>query len=122
MTEYVEVKVQDTVKGFAEDKDAAKRLRTYTIIPALSANKMVIINFSGVPSSTQAFVHALVGEALQKFGEVVLDRLEFRSCAPQVKSLIELVVDYSLGGFSNSSSAPMEVKTGKKKKNFGNSG
>jgi len=116
MTEYVEVKVQDAVKGFAEDKDAAKRLRTYTIMPALSANKMVVINFSGVTSSTQSFVHALVGEALQKFGEVVLDRLEFRSCAPQVKSLIELVVDYSLGGFSNSSSAPMEVKTGKKKK------
>jgi len=111
----IEVKIQARNRGFAEDKDAAKKLRTEIIMPALREDKPVIINFHGVTSSTQSFVHALLGEPLQKFGESVLNRLEFRSCAPQVRSLVELVVDYSLGGFSTSST-PMEVTTGPKKK------
>ncbi len=111
----VEVRIEGS-RGFAEDKDAAKKLRTEVIMPALRAEKTVVIDFHGVTSSTQSFVHALVGEPLQKLGEPILSRLEFRSCAPQVRSLVELVVDYSLGGFSSSSSAPMEVMPGKKKK------
>lgn len=116
MKASVEVKVGPGPKGFVEDKDAAKKLRTEIIMPALLANKNVIIDFRGVTSSTQSFVHALVGEPLQKIGEAVLSRLEFRSCAPQVRSLVELVVDYSLSGFSVGSSAPMQVETGAKPK------
>jgi hypothetical protein len=114
MKPSVEVNVRTAAKGFAEDKDEAKRLRTEVIMPALLADKTVVINFSGVTSSTQSFVHALVGEAFQRCGEDALERLEFRSCPPQVKSLIELVVDYSLGGFSGSS-RPMEIVTGTSK-------
>jgi STAS-like domain of unknown function (DUF4325) len=110
----VEVQVNPGANGFAEDKDSAKELRKTVIMPSLVANKTVILNFSGVTSSTQSFVHALIAEPLQKMGEDVLDRLEFRSCAPQIKNLVELVVDYSLGGFSKGS--PMQVGTGPKKK------
>jgi hypothetical protein len=114
MTEQIEVRVNAGVNGFAEDKDSAKDLRKSVIMPSLVANKIVVLNFCGVTSSTQSFVHALIAEPLQKMGESVLDRLEFRSCAPQVKNLVELVVDYSLGGFSTGS--PMQVGTGPKKK------
>ena len=107
MSEYVEVKVEAGNRGFAEDKDAAKQLRKDIIMPALAADKTVILDFSNVTSSTQSFVHALVGEPLQKIGEKVLTKLEFRSCAPQIKSLVQLVVDYTLGGFSTES--PIEI-------------
>lgn len=112
MNSPIEVRVRAGTKGFAEDKDEARRLRTDTIMPALGLDRMVIIDFRGVTSSTQSFVHALVGEPLQKFGEAALQRLEFRSCAPQVRSLVELVVDYSLGGFRTGATEPMEVVTG----------
>jgi hypothetical protein len=114
MREHVEVKVNAGANGFAEDKDSARELRKEVILPSLLANKTVILNFCGVTSSTQSFVHALIAEPLQKMGESVLRRLEFRSCAPQVKNLVELVVDYSLGGFSTSSS--MQVGTVPKKR------
>jgi len=116
MNERIEVKVSSGVNGFAEDKDAAKELRKTVILPALLKNSTVILDFSGITSSTQSFVHALIGEPLQKIGENVLSRLEFRSCAPQIKSLVGLVVDYSLGGFSTVAADPMEVGTGPKKK------
>ena len=34
------------------------------------------------------------------FGEPALESIEFRNCSPQVRSVIELVIDYSLGGFA----------------------
>jgi hypothetical protein len=107
MNQHVEVKIEAGTKGFAEDKDAAKQLRRQVIMPALAEEKTVVLDFSAVTSSTQSFVHALVGEPLQKIGETVLERLEFRSCAPQIKSLVQLVVDYTLGGFSTES--PIKV-------------
>jgi|SRR5208337_3560075 len=109
MNQHVEVKIEAGTRGFAEDKDAAKQLRKEVIMPALAADKTVIVDFSAVTSSTQSFVHALVGEPLQKIGETVLEKIEFRSCAPQIKSLVQLVVDYTLGGFSTKS--PIELGT-----------
>jgi len=93
------VKLQAGVGGFAEDKDAAKSIRVETLLPALEAHQRIILDFSEVKYSTQSFVHALLGEVLQRFKEQALDKLEFRSCTPQLKSLVGLVVDYSLGGF-----------------------
>jgi hypothetical protein len=101
------VKITSGIEGFFDDKDAAKSIRMETVIPALERNQKVIIDFGNVTASTQSFVHALVGEALNRFKEPVLENLEFRNCSPQVKSLIELVVDYSLGGFN----APPKLKS-----------
>ena len=85
--------------GFAEDKDEARRLRNEKLLPILERGGKVVLNFEGVNSATQSFVHALVGEALQRYGEDVLERIEFRNCSRAVRSVIELVVDYSLAGF-----------------------
>ena len=95
----VTVELQAGPDGFTDDKDEAKRIRENTIIPTLEAQDDIILNFCNVKSSTQSFVHALVGEALQRFREPALDRIQFKSCTPLMKGLVQLVVDYSLGGF-----------------------
>lgn len=107
--EKIVVHVKAAVGGFAEDKDEAKRIHTETILPATREEGGVVIDFSEVKYSTQSFVHALIGEVLKRRGEAVLERLEFRACSPQVKSLVQLVVDYSLVGFSTDSPKLMEV-------------
>jgi hypothetical protein len=94
------VQVPSTVGNFAEDKDLARKLRTEALVPALDAGDTVILDFAQVTYATQSFVHALLGEALKRFGEDVLNRIEFRNCSPQLRNVIELVVDYQLGGFS----------------------
>jgi len=88
------------VSGFAEDKDQAKELRTSRLLPALARNESVVLDFANVRYATQSFIHALIGEALQKYGDKALDMLEFKHCSSQVRSVIELVVDYSLEGFA----------------------
>lgn len=92
--------LESGVNGFAEDKDQARELRTLKLLPALSRGETIVLDFQAVRYATQSFIHALIGEALQKYGDQALDLLEFKHCSPQVRSVIELVVDYSLGGFA----------------------
>lgn len=86
--------------GFAEDKDHARALRAEKILPALERGEPVTLDFGGVAYATQSFVHVLIGQALKQHGEGVLDLLEFKNCSPQLRSVVELVVDYSLSGFA----------------------
>ena len=85
--------------GFTDDKDEARRIREKLVIPTLESGQHLVLDFCMVRSSTQSFVHALLGEALQRFRESALDRMQFSGCTPLMKGLIQLVVDYSLGGF-----------------------
>lgn len=93
------IQLSDIVQSFAEDKDAARIIRKENILPELENGKRICIDFNGIAAATQSFIHALIGEALQKYGEELLDIVEFKNCKPQVKSVIEIVIDYSLGGF-----------------------
>ena len=85
---------------FAEDKELARQLRTEALLPALAGGEDVVLDFAGVTYATQSFVHTLIGEALQRHGEEALNKLEFRNCSGPLRSVIELVVDYSLNGFA----------------------
>jgi hypothetical protein len=102
--------LESGVNGFAEDKDQAREIRRARILPAFEAGEQVELDFKAVRYATQSYVHALVGEVLQKYGEKVLEKIEFRNCSAPVKSVIELVVDYSLGGFSEP--APKQSQAG----------
>jgi uncharacterized protein DUF4325 len=94
------IKIGSVSNGFAEDKDEAKKIRSEEILPALQRGENVALDFQDVREATQSFVHALVGQALQQYGESALELIEFKNCSSQLKSVIELVVDYSLGGFA----------------------
>lgn len=85
--------------GFLEDKDLAASFRREKLLPSLERGEPVVLDFMGVNYATQSFVHALIGEALSRFGESALRLLEFKNCSAQLRSLVELVVDYTLSGF-----------------------
>lgn len=94
------IRIEPGTNGLAEDKDQARELRLSAVLPALEQHQKVILDFSRVGFATQSFIHALIGEALQRHKTEALDLLEFRHCSAPVRSVIELVVDYSLGGFA----------------------
>jgi len=84
---------------FAENKEEARQIRLERIMPALEQGENVVLDFKNVSYATQSYIHALIGEAMQKHGESVLKSLEFKNCSAALRSVIELVVDYTLGGF-----------------------
>lgn len=82
------------VGSFAENKDLARNIRVVEINPALLSGQRVILDFSGVESTTQSFIHALISELIRTGGSEVLDKLSFKDCSDTVKKIINIVVDY----------------------------
>jgi hypothetical protein len=95
----MKIEIPAGTDGFAEDKNEARKLRLRELLPALERRERVVLDFGKVNYVTQSYIHALIGEALQRFGDSTLDKIEFKNCSIAVRSVIELVVDYSLAGF-----------------------
>lgn len=90
----MELKLLEHTGSFAEDKDIARKLRTKIIMPTLVKKKKIILNFTGVDSATQSFIHALISAVLRKNGINVLDKISFKGCNKTIKTLIRIVVEY----------------------------
>ncbi|MBI4004954.1 STAS-like domain-containing protein [Candidatus Roizmanbacteria bacterium] len=79
---------------FAENKDIARDIRIKYITPVLEKNEEITLDFEGVESATQSFVHALISELIRNFGNEVLDNIYFKKCNKSVQEIINIVVDY----------------------------
>jgi hypothetical protein len=90
----IAIRMAWTAGSFAENKDLARQIRLEQILPALRENKKVILDFSGVSSTTQSFVHALISELIRDFGPSVLDRIVFKACNDTVRKLVSIVIEY----------------------------
>lgn len=88
----------DRAGAFAENKDVARDIRVQEIMPALNGNGEIQLDFRRVDVTTQAFVHALISDALRKYGSDALERITFKSCNDTVKKIISIVVDYMQEG------------------------
>jgi hypothetical protein len=80
--------------SFAENKDLAQKIRREKILPALQENHEVVLDFSGVNSTTQSFIHALISEVIREYGIDVLDQILFKSCNDNIKNIVSIVTDY----------------------------
>ena len=92
------IAIFDKAGAFAENKDVARDIRIQEIMPALERNEEVLLDFRRVDAATQSFIHALISEALRKYGGDALERIAFKSCNDTVKKLINIVVDYMQEG------------------------
>ena len=79
---------------FAENKDIARDIRIKYITPVLEKNEEITLDFEGVESATQSFVHALISELIRTFGNEILDNIYFKNCNKSVQEIINIVVDY----------------------------
>ena len=88
------LKLFKRVGSFAENKDVAADIRLNKLIPALEKNKEIILDFEKIEGATQSFIHALISDLMRKYGNGVLDKIQFKSCNDTVKGIISIVVDY----------------------------
>jgi hypothetical protein len=88
------IRMVDSVGSFAENKDIARKIRKDQILPVLENGQIVTLDFSGVNSTTQSFIHALISEVIRVYGIDVLDKILFKSCNSNVKNIVSIVTDY----------------------------
>ena len=89
----ITIKLKPVVGNFAENKDLARDLRLNKIIPALKKGE-VILDFAGIESATQSFVHALISDLIRNYSVSILDKIMFKNCNEITKKIINIVVDY----------------------------
>lgn len=83
---------------FAENKDIARKLRIEEIEPDLKTGKDLTIDFQGVTSATQSFIHALISQTIRDYSVDILERINFKNCNEQIQTVIEIVVEYVQDG------------------------
>ena len=90
----ITIKLHKIVGDFAENKDIARDVRENELLPALEKGNEVIVDFGCVTGATQSFVHALISEAIRRYGSDVLDRISFKNCNEVVQKIITIVTEY----------------------------
>ena len=90
----IEIKLLPIVGSFAENKDLARDIRLKKIIHALENKQEITMDFDGINSTTQSFIHALISDLIRNYGIEVLDKIYFKNCNETVTKIINIVVDY----------------------------
>jgi len=90
----IEIKLLPIVGSFAENKDLARDIRLKKIIHAFENKQEITLDFDGIDSTTQSFIHALISDLIRKYGIDVLDKIYFKNCNETVTKIINIVVDY----------------------------
>ena len=103
----ITVRVVDRAGSFAEDKDIAAKIRDADLRPAVGRGEAVRIDFGGVQGATQSFIHAMISDVIRKEGASALDRIDFKGCNATVRSVVEIVVEYSQLGEADSEQTDM---------------
>lgn len=92
------IKLFEKTGLFAENKDVAKKLRISEILPTLEKGDNIILDFENIDAATQSFIHALISDLIRKYGNEILDRIEFKSCNDKIQKIIMIVTDYMQEG------------------------
>lgn len=89
--------IEDTytvrVRDFAEDNPQALLIRQNEILPRMARGESTVIDFAGVRSVTQSFVHALLSEPLKQPGSLL--RLSFANCTASTREILRVVAAYA---------------------------
>ncbi len=88
------IKLLPITGSFAENKDLARNIRKEKIVPVLEGGREVCLDFEGIESATQSFIHALISELIRVYGDDVIDKIIFKNCNGTVQKIINIVIDY----------------------------
>lgn len=81
------------VREFEENNTQAIAIREQRIRPRVEAGETVWIDFDGVRSPTQSFVHVLLADIFKIPGSLM--RLSFLHCTPSAREVIKAVATYA---------------------------
>jgi hypothetical protein len=76
-----------------EDKSAAISFRDKHLLPAISDDKKLLLDFEGVLSSPHSFVNALLATPIKRLGMSAYKRLKVINALPDIRETIDFVLD-----------------------------
>ncbi|MBI2045111.1 STAS-like domain-containing protein [Candidatus Pacearchaeota archaeon] len=89
-----EIRIFDKTGAFAGNKDIARDIRLNEILKYIGDENKIVLDFSGVESATQSFIHALISDVIRQRGINVLERIYFKNCSITIQKIISIVTEY----------------------------
>jgi hypothetical protein len=78
---------------YAEDKGAAISFRNSKLLPAVLAEKNIVIDFDGVLSAPHSFLSALIASPIKQFGMSAYKKIKVLNASPEIRETIDFILD-----------------------------
>jgi len=78
---------------YAEDKQAAIKIRHERILPALEQNKVVVVDFDRVQSAPHSFLSALLATPIMRVGIKSFKRIKIINAIPEIRETLDYIFD-----------------------------
>jgi hypothetical protein len=84
-----ELRLHDEIGSFAANGTMGNQLRKDKVEPHWDKSEKITLNFEGVSSMTDSFVHAFVGNIAEAHPDDFREKLRFTNCSSLVKTFIK---------------------------------
>jgi len=78
---------------YAEDKTSAISFRDNHIIPALSTDKIILVDFDNVNSAPHSFLSALLATPIKQLGLSAYKKIKIINSSPEIRETIDFILD-----------------------------
>lgn len=83
---------------YAENKEAAIKLRDEKILPSLELGKSILIDFANVESAPHSFLSALLATPIEQIGMTAYKRIRITNAVPEIRETIDYILDENITG------------------------
>jgi len=87
------VNVNNFFGSYAEDKASAISYRDRYLIPAVSENKSIVIDFNNVISAPHSFLSALLATPIKQMGMSAYKKIKIVNAEPEIRETIDYILD-----------------------------
>lgn len=78
---------------YAEDKQAAIKVRDERILPNISSGKKIIVDFNHVKSAPHSFLSALLATPVKRLGMKAYKKIHILNASPEIRETIDYIMD-----------------------------
>lgn len=85
--------VENFFGPYAEDKQAAIKVRDERLIPSLEEGKSLVIDFNNVESAPHSFLSALLATPAKRLGMKAYKKIKILNANPEIRETIDYILD-----------------------------
>jgi len=87
------VNVKNFFGSYAEDKSSAISYRDKYLLPAVSENKNIVLDFNNVISAPHSFLSALLATPIKQMGMSAYKKIKIINAEPEIRETIDYILD-----------------------------
>ena len=85
--------VRNYFEGNLENKDLAKQIRDEAILPALTEDKTVVLDFEQVTFADYAILFVMLATPIERLGLAAYKKIKIINAAPDMRETLDFIFD-----------------------------